>query len=292
MKPLNLQILNYLKEPYPYYYGNQNRLLFLLVLLSILSFCFSYTFEPFEVNITEHKINSYAIIFIHAFVPLPISYIYLKILDNNLPKNFNWTLGKEILHLSIILLIIGTASFLIRDFIYLNDNNWSLRYFWEELRNTFLIGFLLLIIVLPLNLERLIKKHKARIKKINASASEKLESTLVTLKNSDNQNIYEFRLNEFVFAKVESNYTEVFTFTHNKLLKELIRIPLKELEAELKPYEFIYKTHRSYLVNLNAIENVTGNAQGFQLQLKNCSHSVPVSRTNITNFNTTLNNLV
>ena len=58
-------------------------------------------------------------------------------------EDTHWNLGKEILHISIILFLIGIADFLIRDVIYTNPNNWSLRYLWEEVRNTFLVGLLL-----------------------------------------------------------------------------------------------------------------------------------------------------
>ena len=84
-------------------------------------------------------------------MPFPIAYLYLNFINRYLKSDVNWTLGKELLNLSILLLLIGIAGFLIRDLIYTNSDNWSLRYFLEEIRNTFLIGFLLLIIVLPIN---------------------------------------------------------------------------------------------------------------------------------------------
>ena len=134
---LNLsKIVAYLKEPYPYYYNSQQRLFILLLLLSFLSFCFSYFFEPFEVNVTEHKIKSIYIVLIHAFIPLPLAYVYFYILNLNIKNDTKWTLGKEIISLSIILLLIGIVDFLIRDLIYTNPDNWSVQYFWEEIRNT------------------------------------------------------------------------------------------------------------------------------------------------------------
>lgn len=156
MKLKLAQIKRYLKEPYPYYYDSQQRLILLLLFISFLSFCFSYFFQPFVVNVVEHKISSIWILLIHALIPFPIAYIYFSLMNRNIKDDITWTLGKEIFNLSIILLIIGITDFLIRDLIYTNPDNWSFRYFWEEIRNTFLVGFLLLIIVLPLNLERLI----------------------------------------------------------------------------------------------------------------------------------------
>jgi len=288
MKLRFTHIRSYLKEPYPYYYGNTKRLFFLLVLLSILSFSFSFFFEPFDVNVTEHKINSIWILLIHACTPLPIAFTYFCVLNRNCKNESTWTLGKEAFHLSIILLIIGVTSFLIRDLIYTNPDNWSFRYFWEEIQNTFLIGFLLILIVLPLNLERLIHIHQSRLRRLPINNPEAaLNNTSITIRNSVSNEHFELKMVDYIFAKVESNYTEIFTISSNEINKTLIRITLKELEEQLAPVsESVFKTHRSYLVNLDKIVTISGNAQGYQLVLKKCSITVPVSRSNIAKFNT------
>lgn len=287
MKLKLVQIKAYLKEPYPYYYDNKKRLCFLLLLISVASFMFSYFFEPFQVNTSEHKINSIWILLIHAFTPFPIVYLYFSLVNTNTKDDKTWTLGKEMFHLSIILLIIGVISFLIRDLIYTNPDNWSFRYLWEEIRNTFLVGILLLIIVLPLNLERLINTHKSSLKKLTLRHNNsQLNNHSITIKNIGLDEGFELNIKSFLYAKVESNYTEIFTSSSNGIHKTLIRITLTELEAQLQPVsQSIFKTHRSYLVNLNAIKSISGNAQGYQLVLNNCSTRVPVSRSNIANFN-------
>jgi hypothetical protein len=285
MKLKLTQIRQYLKEPYPYYYSCQKRLILFLLLVSILSFCFSYFFEPFDINEAEHKINSIWILVIHAIVPIPIAYIYISLMNRNINNELAWTLGKEIFNLAIILLLIGIVDFLIRDLIYTNLNNWSFQYFWEEIRNTFLVGSLLLIIILPLNLERLISKHTSSLKKLASNTTKESNTVLVSIKSSVSNENFELEIKSFLFAKVESNYTEVFTLSTDGIKKALIRITLKELEEQLKPFSCIFKTHRSYLVNLNAIASISGNAQGYQLLIKNSLIRVPVSRSNIASFN-------
>jgi hypothetical protein len=285
MRSFQKQLKGYLKEPYPYYYSNRQRVVFLLLFLSVLSFCFSYFFEPFGVNLAEHNINSIWILFIQAFIPFPIAFIYLSFINKNIKGDTSWTLGKELFNLSIILLLIGITGFLIRDILYVNPNNWSLRYFWEEIRNTFLVGFLLLIIVLPINLERLIHKYTSSINKRPITATKELSNTFVTIKTSIVHEDFKLQVSKFIFAKVESNYIEVFTSSSVGITKTLIRMTLKELEDQLHSFPYVFKAHRSYLVNLYAIEATSGNAQGYQLTLKDCSTTIPVSRSNITKFN-------
>lgn len=61
---------------------------------------------------------------------------------------------------------------------------------------------------------------------------------------------------------------------------------LKEFEEQLKAFSFVFKVHRSYIVNLQAIESISGNAQGYVLCIKHFSEgSIPVSRSTIEAFN-------
>jgi len=161
-----INIRAYIKQPYPFYYEDLKKVFFLLLFISIISFAFTFLFEPFNVNIDEHKIDSLWIVVLHSIIPIPIAFIYFYILNRTVKTIENWNLGKEFFHLAIVLLIIGLASFLIRDLIYTNSDNWSFRYLWEEIRNTFLVGSLLLLIILPLNLHRLIYKHTSVSKQL------------------------------------------------------------------------------------------------------------------------------
>ncbi|WP_162274027.1 LytR/AlgR family response regulator transcription factor [Polaribacter reichenbachii] len=284
-----MQIHNYFNQLYPFYYRNRKNLFIILLLFSFISFLFSYLFQPFEVNIAEHKINSNFILLIHAFIPLPIVYIYFWFVNKNVKNETSWTIGKEIFHLSIVLLLIGISDFLIRDFIYTNPDNWSFKYFFEEIRNTFLVGVLLLLIILPLNLQRLLKIYQKRATKLNikkVSNSQNLDSVYINSSiNSENFNLH---IHSFLFAKVDGNYAEIYTKSKNNFNKKLIRLSLKELEVQLKDFNFIFKTHRSYLVNLNQIKTVNGNAQGYKIKLHNFTSEIPVSRSKIKEFDSLL----
>lgn len=211
--------------------------------------------------------------------------VYFSTLSRYQKDERNWTLGKEALHLSIFLFLIGIGSFLVRDFIYEKHNNWSLRYFWEELRNTFLIGFLLLSILLPLNLERLFNKYKAKADKLDLSVREHAINDRITIKTLVASESFEIQLSNFIYAKVDGNYSNIFINSKSGIKKTFARIPLKELENQLSEYSFIFRTHRSYLVNTNFIQAVSGNAQGYLITMSATSIKIPVARTRIDAFN-------
>jgi hypothetical protein len=255
----------------------------ILAVISGLALIFSYAFEPFEVNTTEHKMPYFAILLLHAVLPIPIVFFYFLLVSWRIKDDATWTIGKEMLHLSIALILIGIGSFLVRDLIYDNPNNWSFRYFYEEIRNSFLVGVLLLAIALPLNLQRLIQKHSKSLQKLSFVKSKTEVSTPKTLISLEDD--LQFNVEDFVFAKVESNYTEIFLHQNDTVTKKLLRITLKELENQLKAFPNIYKTHRSYLVNLDKITDCKGNAQGYQLTLEKYTEKVPVSRSKLKEFN-------
>ncbi|MFA5299304.1 MAG: LytTR family DNA-binding domain-containing protein [Lutibacter sp.] len=287
-----MKINVYTKQAYPFYYEDLKKVFLLLCCLAIVSFLFTYLFEPFTMNETEHKISSLWIIMLHAFIPIPIALCYLFLLNKNVKDTSRWTLGKEFLHLSLILLLIGLADFLLRDFIYTNPDNWSLRYLWEEIRNTFLVGSLLLIILLPLNLERLLYKHLSFLKKLPTQPSTTTISNSVHITTPIVGEQFELNMEKFLFAKVESNYIEIACSSVNGFQKLLKRMTLKEFEEQLSSFSYVFKVHRSYLVNLQAVESIMGNAQGYALRLKNYPEgTIPVSRSTIQEFNHVYSNL-
>lgn len=282
-----MKIDSYIRQAYPFYYEELKKVFLVLCCIAVASFLFTYLFEPFVVNVAEHRIDSIWIVVLHSLIPIPIAFVYIFFLKKLVKNIENWTLGKEFLHLALILLLIGLANLLIRDFIYTNPDNWSFRYLWEEIQNTFLVGSLLLLIILPLNLERLIYKHFNILKKLPAHQQNLREAnTIVQIQTPILEENFELNLQSFLFAKVDSNYLEIFYSSSNGVEKLLKRLPLKEFENQLNSFPFIFKVHRSYVVNLKVIESISGNAQGYVLYLTGYSQStIPVSRSKIVEFN-------
>ena len=61
-------------------------------------------------------------------------------------------------------------------------------------------------------------------------------------------------------------------------VKLLLRSSLSRLEAQIIDRSNIVRCHRSYVVNLDRVERVTGNAQGYKLHLFGGQFQVPVAR--------------
>lgn len=211
------------------------------------------------------------------------------ILNKKREKEEDWKVKHELFLLLTILFLIGVVQFLIRDFIYEKDDNWSFRYLYEEIRNTLLVGGLLIFVITSINIERLKNSYSKRAGKVKIDIKPDVkcvgELEIITQVKSDDFILNVHNLN---FAKSDKNYVELYLQNHDVLVK---RMTIKSLENQLSNYNFILKTHRSFIVNLKSVKTVKGNTQGYKLLLNNSDHTVPVSRNMLAVFEESINNI-
>lgn len=278
-------VQDFLRQPYPYYFKGKNLWILACVIFG-MSLGFNFFFEPFVVYLPEHKVSFFWISMIHS---LNAFFCVLLVIGlNNIRVNEDkWTVGNEIVMISAVLLSIGISQFLVRDLIYANPENWTLRYFLEEIRNTFMVGVLFAVILVPLNYLRLIRAHLKTAQSFKNNYADNLTKQrirslpIVTQQKSDD---FELNPDNFLFAKSEGNYLEFFLENGEKAKKVLKRMTMKELENQLHSFPHFFKTHRSFLVNLQKVAQVKGNAQGYQLEIKSYPEAIPVSRGMIADF--------
>ncbi len=272
-------------QPYPFYYRGKNFLYFVFVLF-LMAFGFNYLFRPFDVHVPEHKMDYFWISLIHSLTPILIA-VLLHPLVRNPRLDEKWTVSKEILLIGVYLFLIGVIQFLIRDFIYDNPNNWSWRYLFEEIRNTFLVGTLLLSILISINFNRLNSQYTKKAAGLNSWKSKNSSfpnSTTFSIKTQVKGDDFNLDVSQFLFAKAEGNYVEIIVKNDDATNKLLKRISIKDLETQLSSATQILRIHRSYLLNLHFIKNITGNAQGYRIELHDTNEVALVSRNMIQPF--------
>lgn len=277
-----------LRQPYPFYFEGRT-LWKLITILALMGVAFQYFFRPFNLYLPEHKMSLFAIDIIHTAVALAMVLLAATILKFFPDYTQFWTVGKEFLFLALLLLAIGVGQFLIRDVIYDNPYNWSWGYFFEELRNTFLVGILFISILIPLNFTRLESSYKRKASYLDSLNSSLQESLPLSIKTQLKQDNFVLDVKEFIFAKAEGNYVELHLNSPHGPQKLVKRISLKQLEKQLLPVPYIVRTHRSFLVNINYIHAINGNAQGYTLDLRDCNEQISVSRKMIPEFEKKLN---
>lgn len=282
------RLLQYLKQVYPYYWV-QKQLHWIVLLVVLSSFIFNYTFQPFVVYVPEHKMSYLWICVVHSVLPGLICYVYFSLVNWWGVEEDKWTIGKEAILVFLLLFCVGLGNFLVRDFIYDNPWNWSVRFFVVEIRNAILVGALIILVVLPINFRRLFNKHKhdaAMLHALKRNAEKPgLTRTTIFIKTQVKADDFVVDTSRILFVKAAGNYVEIHLITTEMTIEVLLkRIPMKELERQLAPFPHLVKTHRTYLVNTREIAWVVGSAQGYILSFNQTAETVPVARGRIESF--------
>ncbi len=287
---VNMPIIKFLRTPYPFYFRGRSLIQFGLIIF-LLAFLFNYFFVPFNVNTTEHRMDYLWICVIHSLMPMVVLFLMYPYIYLTPSLDERWTIGKELVFLSVFLLLIGIGQFLIRDLIFDNPNNWSWGYLREEVSNTFLVGILLVGIIVSVNFNRLnarymkeanILEHSRRAFKTPKSIS------AIPIETQVKMDRFDLEIDHFLFAKAEGNYIMLNLYEGNDIVQILKRITIKEFEKQLSVMDQIVRTHRSYIVNLSFLKQVKGNAQGYQITLHHSNSTIPVSRNMISTFESRL----
>ena len=83
--------------------------------------------------------------------------------------------------------------------------------------------------------------------------------------------------NSFFYIESSDNYSTVVFLKEDIFQKELIRSSLTRLEGQIAQTQIV-RCHRSFIVNLDKVDKVTGNAQGYKLHLNESDFVIPVAR--------------
>lgn len=89
---------------------------------------------------------------------------------------------------------------------------------------------------------------------------------------------------DILYIESMGNYLNIVYFDDSELCQKRLRSTLKDIEDLLIPYPYIFRIHRAFLVNINAITQVSGNAAGYKVELFSTNKVLPVSKTNVSIF--------
>jgi LytTr DNA-binding domain len=259
-----------------------------VVFVTLLFFLLLFT--PFGVYKPEHKMNYVFICGLHAFSPALLFFVYFSIVNYfRKGKNHfhNWNLLREYVHIGVFLVLSGLASFLLRDLIYNNPDNWSWRYLYEEIRNCLVAGIFFYFFLRVVSFYFQSQKGSPfvlQFKPLKIEENKKIIPAVVFINTQVKQDDFSLNIDDLLFVKADGNYIELTKSIHNKIETELKRISLSQFEAQISAYPHFFRCHRTYLVNMFRVEKVTGNSQGYLLSFADTNEKIPVSRKQIDNF--------
>lgn len=247
-------------------------------LFSVFLVYFLYVFEPF--GISELESDKFLICFgfgLMTFIGLLLYEFLISQVFKLKGGRTSWTFGKWIGYNLGILFFLSLANFLYIRVLFFGYVDWSL--YKYMLYSHLTIGILPIIVLGRLSIMKQEKKYQTIAKKINQQKVTPSD----TIPTND-LSICNIPVRQIKYIEALQNYVIIgFLNADGQLIKQTERATLKSILKETKG-STIKRTHRSFLVNQEAIIATAGNAQGLLLTLSDCAKQIPVSRTYVPAF--------
>ncbi|MFP4023722.1 MAG: LytTR family transcriptional regulator DNA-binding domain-containing protein [Thiohalospira sp.] len=268
-------MFDFLNKPYPFNDDlKYNSKLIFFISIGVLGFL--YLFQPLDVSLMDDKEKLYVVSGLAAITFLSLS-LNLLILPSLFPGIFIkrvWNIKKEILWNLWILTTISVGYYL-----------------YYKLLGIFAVDYRMvlgLIVIAIIPITGLIIVNRNRMLRSNLKLAERINKKLEENKSIDNKLVHfqseyakdnlSIKVNLLVLIRAANNYIEVFWKEGDRLKNQMIRTSLKKAEELLKDYSFIFKCHRSFLINTHHIDKIEGNVQGYKIYFEKIDFTVPVSK--------------
>lgn len=206
-----------------------------------------------------------------------------------------WTVGREIVWTLVNVALIGLGNALYSMAIGM------VRFSWAEVLRfelyTVAIGAFPIAVVVLLNEARLDRRYAQGARRFNVDlhpvagpapatdvtqASSRVDApgpeVLVTIPSETGREDLTFPAKDLLFIRSAGNYMDVHVVKGAEVERSVVRGSLKRAEEAVAGHPRLLRCHKSYLVNLDHVVSVSGNAQGYHLHLDHAVGPVPVSR--------------
>lgn len=297
-------MIKFLSQPYPFENSFGKRTV-VSIGVSAFVFLFLFIFKPFELG--TYPGSQLLLSLGYGLVTFIVMTLFNVVMLFSFKNYFNetvWTTSKELFWMLILISIIGISNTLYTMLLGIgNFNFYSILYFEFY---TLTIGFFPVSVSTLINYYRLksgyeknseeindqLTHHHEKKEEVERPSHQNLVTEKITITAENGKDTFEYYVNSILFICAADNYIEVF-FSENdhKISNQLIRSTLKKCEMILEHYDQFFRCHKSYLVNLQKVKKVSGNAQGYKLHLENVDELIPVSRIHNDTIKTKLSGL-
>ncbi|MFH1052021.1 MAG: LytTR family DNA-binding domain-containing protein [bacterium] len=273
-------MFKFLRKPYPFNDDlKHNAKVILLISFGVLIFLF--IFRPYDLPLANLQ-NFYRILALGIITFFSLS-LNLLILPSIFPKLFisaKWNIRKEILWNSWLLFTITSGNLLYYSYLGILEFDLGL------IMKIVIYSLIPISLLITLNQDRLLRSNLKSAVELNNKLQERksIQEKMIFFESDYMKDNLSIKVSSFLFVRSANNYIEVFWLEGEKAISQMVRSSLKNAEELLKDYKFIFKCHRSYIININYIEKITGNFQGYKLSMQNVDFQIPVSQNYISKF--------
>ena len=282
--------MNIFNQPFPHH-SSWKKAFKTAIGFGVFISVFLLVFRPFGLDAikTSLMIKSSLLFGLATFSCIFITNLFLHFFFPQIFSEEKWTTGKQIINVLAVVVLVGLTNYLIAHLLF------DLKLTWK---NLFYYQFIALSVgLLPIVIYTLyIQNHwLQQFKNEAATLQKKLEGKreheqtagkpeeaasgdLITFENENQKEKKTIDPERLVYIESASNYIKIFFEQRGELNYAIIRMTMKKAAETMNPYSVFFRCHRAYIVNLDKIEHVDGNAQGYKLKLQGAPDLIPVSR--------------
>ncbi|TKG96563.1 LytTR family transcriptional regulator [Puteibacter caeruleilacunae] len=252
---------------------NRKQLLFFVAILFVSTASLLAILTPFGLH-SFPRLERYIIIFKYAGYPIILWYGLVNLLSLVVKKPYT-ILSTMILMLVLIVIGAATSYFIWADYFDYNSFSWRILMQFQVMAIS--VGFMPLLMILVLHSNYILMKRLREAGKMNAGITKSSNhlDELVEIYSQEHNKKYSFQFAEIDYIQSQDNYIKVVTNTDKSDV--LIRTTLSSADKQINENTTgIFRCHNSYIVNMQKVAKVEGNASGYKLHLS--AGIVPVSR--------------
>lgn len=268
-------MLHFLNKPYPFNDDlKHNAKVILFISVGVLVFLL--LFQPIGIGYFSKKELFYLVAGFTASTFLVLT-LNLIVLPSLLPTLFNsskWDIKREIIWNIWILLVISICNLLFYSILFgIIDMHFL------DIVKIILLGFIPVAVLITINHNRLLRSYLKSAQLLNKKLVEKKEqrNKLIHFESEYKNDEITLKPDSIFLIKSADNYIELYYERGGIPHKHIIRSTLKNAEMATNEFDFFFRCHRSYIVNINHIKEVQGNSQGYKLYFENIDFPVLVS---------------
>lgn len=254
------------------------------LLYSGFVFLFLFIFQPFGLSELPNGLFTVALGYgLTTFVVMALLNLAFPPLFPRYFVEEKWTLGRELGWTLVNIALIGLANLIYSSFVLVFT--FSIKGLLVMETFTIAVGLFPISISLLIKEARLSKKYVQRSETINRLLDEQIPVTVsptisqsLTLPSETRAEDFSLSAEQLLYIRSSDNYVEVFYKVPDAVERKLLRNSLKNITEAVQAWPNLFRCHKSYLVNLDRVRHVSGNAQGYKLHVEGVDLLIPVSR--------------
>jgi DNA-binding LytR/AlgR family response regulator len=273
-------MLERFRQPYPLS-DNPSRIWVTALATALFVSFFLFLFRPFGLQSlppTEAPllIGGYGMI---TFICVILNLFMAPLLLPQVFREERWTTGHEFIFLMWIVMTIGVGNAVYTAVAFGRSLTLLTILYFQLI--TLMVAVFPVSFILLLKQNRLLRKNQEHAKELSDRIRRYQKSDdedIITLTGQNAGDLLSLPGKDILYINAADNYIDVGYLKEGAETRKLIRSSLKTARDQVRTHSSLYRCHRSWIVNLDKVIRVTGNAQGYRLILEGTSVNVPVSR--------------